>query len=279
MPEGDTVFLTGTLVGRALNGRTLTATDFRVPSLATVDLAGAEFSGVRTVGKHLFFRFRDTRPGTGDQEAARELSLHSHLRMDGAWRTVQDGRRWRVPGHHVRVVLTAGEVTAVGVRVHDLALLATSDEHRWTGRLGPDLLDPGWTEEHDARAVTALSADPGREVGIALLDQTCVAGIGNLYKAEICFLAGVTPWTPVSDVDVPGVVELARKLLRANAARWEQSTTGELARGRRTWVYDRSRLGCFRCGGPVRVAPQGKAAESRPTWFCPRCQHGRVPGR
>ncbi|GAA1222284.1 DNA-formamidopyrimidine glycosylase family protein [Prauserella alba] len=281
MPEGDTVFLTAALVDRALTGRTLTRTDFRVPALATADLAGAEFAGVRTVGKHLFFRFRDVGRGTGTRggadAAGRALSLHSHLRMDGSWRTGRPGGRRRVPAHHVRVVLAAGDVEVVGVRVHDLALLSTSDEHRWVGRLGPDLLDPEWTDDHSARAVAALTADPGREIGSALLDQTALAGIGNLYKVEICFLSGVTPWTPVSDVDIPRAVALARRLLRANATRWEQSTTGELARGRRTWVYDRTRRGCFRCGGPVRVADQGPGIERRPTWFCPRCQHGPAP--
>lgn len=281
MPEGDTVFLTGRLVDRALSGRMLTATDFRVPSLATVDLTGAEFTGVRTVGKHLFFRFRGGRAGShrlgGSGGADRELSLHSHLRMDGAWRTLRTGGRRGAPAHQIRVVLTAGDTTTVGVRVHDLALLSTSDEHRLIGRLGPDLLDPEWTDDHTARAAAALSADPGRELGIALLDQTALAGVGNLYKVEICFLTGVTPWTPVSDVDTPGVVELARRLLRANAHRWEQSTTGDLARGRRTWVYDRTRLGCFRCSGPVRVATQGPGTDSRPTWFCPRCQRGPAP--
>ncbi|MCP2252503.1 endonuclease-8 [Prauserella aidingensis] len=283
MPEGDTVFLTGRLVDRALSGRTLTATDFRVPSLATVDLTGAEFTGVRTVGKHLFFRFRGggdgspRRGGTGDQDRA--LSLHSHLRMDGAWRTLRTGDRWGAPAHQVRVVLTAGDATAVGVRVHDLALLSTSDEHRRVGHLGPDLLDPEWTNAHAARAAAALSADPGRELGTALLDQTALAGVGNLYKVELCFLTGVTPWTPVSDVDTSSVVDLARRLLRTNAHRWEQSTTGHLGRGRRTWVYERTRLGCFRCGGPVRVATQGPGTESRPTWFCPRCQHGPAPER
>lgn len=273
MPEGDTVHLTGVLVERALAGRTLTRTDFRVPALATVDLTGAECTGVRTVGKHLFFRFRE-RSGRG-----RALSLHSHLRMDGEWRTLHTGRRWSAPAHQVRVVLTAGDVETIGVRVHDLDVLSTSDEHRHVGHLGPDLLDPEWTDAHAIRAAEALAADPDRELGTALLDQTALAGIGNLYKVEICFLLGVTPWTPVSEVDVPRAVALARTLLRTNAPRWEQSTTGELARGRRTWVYDRTRRGCLRCGGRVRVAQQGPHAERRPTWFCPRCQHGPAPPR
>jgi len=158
--------------------------------------------------------------------------------------------------------------------VHELELVPTAKEHDLVAHLGPDLLDPQWTDEHAARAVAALTADPARELGLALLDQRVMAGIGNLYKCEICFLLKVSPWTPVSEVDASQAVALGRKLLLANAWRHEQSTTGELARGRRTWVYDRTRQGCFRCGGRVLVAWQGHDVHRRPTWFCPRCQLG-----
>ncbi|GAA1224576.1 endonuclease VIII [Prauserella halophila] len=292
MPEGDTVFLTGRTVARALTGATVTGCEFRVPALATADLSGWVFTGVRTVGKHLFFRFRDGRDDPDGRAGERELSLHSHLRMDGEWRVLHPSARRPVRDHRVRVVLTAGTAELVGIRVHDLAVMSTSDEHRRVSLLGPDLLDPEWTAEHTARAVAALTADPAREIGLALLDQTVMAGVGNLYKVETCFLLGVTPWTPVSDMDAGGAtraVALARRLLRANAARREQSTTGQLVRGRRTWVYERTRHGCFRCGGPVRVAAQGASegdggavrigTEGRPVWFCPRCQHGPAPDR
>ncbi|TVT28476.1 DNA glycosylase [Amycolatopsis rhizosphaerae] len=265
MPEGDTVFLAGRRLAGALAGRTLSRTDFRHPALATADLAGHTVLTVVTVGKHLFTRFSG------------ELSLHSHLKMDGAWEIYRAGARWRHPAHQARVILDAGEVQAVGFRLHDLALVPTAEESRFTGHLGPDLLDPQWTDEHARRAAAALAAEPDRELGPALLDQRIMAGVGNLYKIEICFLLGVTPWTPVSAVDPAQVVLLARKLLLANAWRHEQSTTGELARGRRNWVYERSRTGCFRCGGPVRVGTQGDDVRRRPTWYCPRCQRGPAP--
>lgn len=265
MPEGDTVFLTGRTIERALAGETLTRTDFRHPALATTNLAGQRVTGVRTVGKHLFIRFSG------------ERSLHSHLRMDGSWRVFPPGRRWSMPAHHARVVLAHPHAEVVGFRVHDLELLPTSQEARLVGHLGPDLLDPAWSDEHAATAAGALAAHPEREIGLALLDQRVMAGVGNLYKTEICFLLGVSPWTPVAEVDADRAVALARKLLLANAWRQEQSTTGELKHGRRTFVYDRSRHGCFRCGGRVLVATQGTAALARPTWFCPRCQPGPAP--
>lgn len=265
MPEGDTVFLTGKTLERALAGKTLSRTDFRHPALATVDLAGRSVLDVRTVGKHIFTRFSG------------ETSLHSHLKMDGAWEIYRPGARWRHPAHQVRVILAVPDAQAAGFRLHDLKILPTAEESRLVGHLGPDLLDTRWSAEHAERAAAALAAEPGRELGLALLDQRVMAGVGNLYKTEICFLLGVTPWTPVSEVDTPGVVGLARKLLVANAWRHEQSTTGELARGRRNWVYERTRQGCHRCGGVVRVATQGHDVQGRPTWFCPRCQAGPSP--
>ncbi|GAB3477350.1 DNA-formamidopyrimidine glycosylase family protein [Amycolatopsis cihanbeyliensis] len=267
MPEGDTVFLAGRTLERAMAGQRLYRTEFRHPALATADLRGQRVSEVRTVGKHIFTRF------------SAGLSLHSHLRMDGSWQVLRPGGRWRAPAHHARVILAGDTAEAVGFRLHDLELLPTEAESRLVGHLGPDLLDPQWTSEHVRTAAGALAAAPERELGLALLDQRIMAGIGNLYKVEICFLLGVSPWTPVSDVDPERVVSLARKLLLANAWRHEQSTTGELARGRRNWVYERGRHGCFRCGGRVRIATQGAGVHGRPTWFCPRCQPGPCPDR
>jgi endonuclease-8 len=267
VPEGDTVFLAGRMMHRALAGEALVRGEFRHPALATADLSGRTVLEVRTVGKHLFTRFSEG------------LSLHSHLRMDGSWRVVPRGRRWPMPAHHARAILATERTQVVGFRVHDLRLLPTDQESRLVAHLGPDLLDPDWNDSHTERAVAALVADPQRELGLALLDQRVMAGVGNLYKVETCFLLGVTPWTPVAEVDAHEVVALARRLLTANAWRHEQSTTGELARGRRNWVYERTRQGCFRCGRRLLVRDQGDDVHRRPTWFCPHCQRGPVPGR
>jgi endonuclease-8 len=174
-------------------------------------------------------------------------------------------------------VLECPDVTAVGFRLHDLTLLATGQESRLVGHLGPDLLDPAWSSAHVSRAVAALRGTPDREIGLALTDQTALAGIGNVYKVELCFLLGVSPWTPVSGVDVERAVSLARELLVANAHRPWRSTTGQSAPGRREWVYERTRTGCLRCGGRVLVADQGPGLHRRPTWYCPACQPGPAP--
>ncbi|CAM3174744.1 DNA-formamidopyrimidine glycosylase family protein [Saccharomonospora xinjiangensis] len=265
MPEGDTVLHTGERLRAALVGRTLTRTDFRHPALATLDLTGLDVVAVRTVGKHLFLRFSD---GT---------SLHSHLKMDGSWRVFTPGQRWSSPGHHARVILGNRSAEVVGFRVHDLAVVPTEQESRFVGHLGPDLLDPEWGPGHAATAVERLRQQPDAEIGEALLDQRVMAGIGNVYKTEICFLLGVSPWTPVAEVDAERTVELARRLLSANAHRSRRTTTGMDVRGRRSWVYERTRHGCLRCGGKVRVADQGVGTRARPTWFCPRCQPGPAP--
>jgi endonuclease-8 len=262
MPEGDTVFLTAHRLNDALAGKSLTRGELRHPSLSTVDLTGREVTGVGSVGKHIF-----TRLGDG-------VSLHSHLRMDGSWHLYRPGDRWRRPGHQIRAILSTSDHDAVGFLLHDLELLPTAEESRLVGHLGPDLLDPSWDDATAAEATRRLAADPSRPIGLALLDQRVMAGVGNLYKAEVCFLLGVSPWSPVSATDPARAVELSRKLLLRNAWRPEQSTTGELGRGRQHWVYERHGKRCLRCGHTVRRGVQGSGVQQRPAWYCPHCQPG-----
>src|SRR5205823_14960603 len=108
--------------------------------------------------------------------------------------------------------------------------------------------------------------EPARELGIALVDQRVMAGVGNLYKAEVCFLLGVSPWSPVSATDPTRAVALCRKLLLRNAWRPQQSTTGELGRGREQWGYMRTGQPCRRCGTKIRSAVQDRYAPARHTW-------------
>jgi endonuclease-8 len=231
--------------------------ELRHPRLATADLAGRTFLRAVSVGKHLFLRFDD------------ELSLHCHLGMDGSWRVYN--RRPPI-NHRVRAVLATQEKYALGTSLLEMALVRTADEKRLVSHLGPDLLAPDWSDAHHAEAVRRLTADPGRELGEALLDQHLIAGIGNVYKSEVCFLLGVSPYSPVSVVDPDEAVATARKLLAQNALRPVRNTTGDPRRGRETWVYGRQRTGCLRCGGPVAVAKQGAPPRERVTYYCPQCQ-------
>jgi endonuclease-8 len=187
--------------------------------------------------------------------------------MDGTWRTYAPGERWTArPAHLIRVVLRAAAATAVGYHLHDVALVPTADEHRLVGHLGPDLLGTDWDP---AEAVRRLAAHPDTAVGVALLDQRNLAGVGNLYKCEVLFLRGVHPRTPVRQVpDLDGLVRLAQELLAANRGRWTQSSTGSLRRGQTSYVYGRRAQPCRRCGTAIRKEELGE----RVTYWCPVCQ-------
>ncbi|GAA4829824.1 endonuclease VIII [Saccharopolyspora rosea] len=258
LPEGDTVFLTCHRLHEALAGHRLVRGELRHPRLSTLDLAGRSVREVRPAGKHLLIRFDDGH------------TLHNHLRMDGAWHLYGPAGRWRRPAHQVRAVLATERQVAVGFNLHDLRWLPTAEEPRVIGHLGPDLLAADWDDDHEAEAVRRLTADPDRELGLALLDQSVVAGLGNIYQTEVCFLIGRSPRTRVADVDAHRVVRLGRELLLRNAWHPEQSTTKSLRPGTRHWVYGRRT--CLRCGGPVHRATQGRDPGSRVSYHCPRCQ-------
>jgi endonuclease-8 len=260
VPEGDTVWLTAHRLDRALTGRPLSLSDFRVPNLATVDLRGRTVTDVLARGKHILTRVDD------------DLTVHSHLRMDGSWYLSRTGDRppRRHPEHMIRVLLGNAEWRATGFRVHDLRVVRRADEHGLVGHLGPDLLGPDWD---DTVAATNLSREPDVAIGEALLDQRNLAGIGNMYKCEVLFVERLNPWTPVADVpDLPRLVRTAQRLLRANRDHPEQSTTGSLQRGREHWVYGRGGEPCLRCRTPIRRAEQGAAPSARSTYWCPTCQ-------
>ena len=262
MPEGDTVWRTARTLDRALTGQLLTRTDFRVPAHATVDLSGEPVTRTFARGKHLMTRIGE------------DHTLHTHLKMEGAWRVFRAGDRWGRPAHTARVVLTTDTAEAVGFSLGIVELLPRSRESEPVAHLGPDLLGPDWDAEE---AVRRLLAQPDRPIGEALLDQRCLAGIGNLYKSELCFVSGVRPDTPVSAVPaLERMVRTARAMLEANKVRWEQTTTGNLRPRERLWVYRRERESCRRCGTRITVEMHGEAGRERASYWCPSCQPLRV---
>ncbi len=265
MPEGDTVWRTAHHLHGALAGRLLTRSDLRVPKLATVDLTGRAVVGVVPRGKHLLTRIEGG------------LTLHSHLRMDGAWRVYAADERWSGgPGHQIRAVLGTCEHDAVGYRLPVLDLLRTAEEPTVVGHLGPDLLGPDWDFDE---AVRRVLADPARPLGEALLDQRNLAGLGNVYKCELAFLARVTPWLPVGDLPagVPErLVATARRLLEENKTRFTRRTVPGGRTDRRLYVYGRLHRPCYRCGAPIR-RHGGDDAGERVSYWCPGCQAGPAP--
>ncbi len=257
MPEGDTVWRAARSLEAALSGSRLVASDFRVPALATLDLAGETVQTTLSRGKHLLTRIGDR-------------TLHTHLKMEGSWHLYRTGTRWLRPAHEARVVLRTESWSAVGFALGVVEVVDTSDEDTIVGHLGPDLLGPDWDAD---RALRRLGADPARPVADALLDQRNLAGIGNLYKNEMLFLAGVAPERPVGEVEVLArLVDRTRRALVANRERVEQTFTGDTRRGRRTWVYQREGQPCRRCGESIRVRMQGPATQQRATYWCPVCQ-------
>lgn len=259
MPEGDVVWRTARQLDEALSGRVLNRSDFRVPRFATTDLAGRAVTGTVSRGKHLL-----TRVDNG-------VTIHTHLRMDGSWR-IRPASDYLPRDHRIRLVLGNDQRQAIGYLLGVVEVVPTKHEERVLGHLGPDLLGPDWDA---AEAVRRLQADPARPVSEALLDQRNLAGIGNLYRAEVLFLRGIDPWRPVGEIsDLPALIELARQLLDANKDRIDQVTTGSLTPGTQTWVYGRSGRPCRRCGGRIRrVLAAGIPGDGeRVTFWCPRCQ-------
>ena len=257
MPEGDTVYRAARLLNEALAGEILTKSDLRVPAFATVDLSGETVHNVTSRGKHLLMRVG-------------EYTIVSHLKMEGIWRVIRPGQRWPRPSHTARAVLSTDHLDAVGFDLGQLDVVRSDDESSVVGHLGPDLLGPDW---NPAVAVANLQSRPEREIGLALLDQRNLAGIGNVYRAELCFLRGMLPTRPVSrDPSIDKTVALAHRLLVANKDRSTRVTTGQL-RGNSLWVYGRAGRPCLRCGARIERGELGDSPLTlRDTWWCPRCQ-------
>jgi endonuclease VIII len=256
VPEGDTIHSAARRVGAALVGQPIVSIETPQPR-HTMDRwpQRLEGRGVRAVdarGKHLFIRF------DGD------LTLHSHLRMTGQWGVYRHGERWRRSPRRAWLVIRTAEHEVVEFDGPVLELM-TDSRTRFDQRLaalGPDLLAPDFDER---RFLARLREDDqSRGVGEALLDQRNLAGIGNMWKAEGCFIAGLDPWRPlraVSDEEALAVVRAVRPpMLESAAGRF---------RGER-WVYDRAGLPCRRCDTLIRARGQGD--DNRTTYWCPACQ-------
>lgn len=272
MPEGDSVWRAARQLHEALAGQTLTASDFRVPRFATLNLAGWTVEEVVPRGKHLLMRV------VGPD--GRKLTIHSHLKMEGTWQVYPPGGRWRKPGFTARCVLRTAAADAVGFSLGIVEVVKTADEDTIVGHLGPDLLGPDWDP---AEAEKRIRAAPEVPIGVALLDQRNLAGIGNIYRCEACFLSGVHPASPVSAVpDLRTLMTDAKQLLEANLGPGRRVTilnprgmpVGRMAGRPGYWVYGREHQPCLKCRTPIRRGVLGKpnGEEERDIYFCPQCQ-------
>jgi endonuclease-8 len=257
VPEGDTVWLAARNLNLALAGELLTESDFRVPAFATLDLRGERVDEVVSRGKHLLHRVG-------------EYSIHSHLKMEGSWHLYRPETPWRRPAWQARAVLRTEEWTTVGFSLGIVEVVARDNEESVVGHLGPDLLGPDWNVDE---ALARLGSDPAVPIFVALLDQRNLAGLGNEYVNELCFLRGVLPTRPVSETDLPALLALSHRLITNNRERVDRTFTGNTRPGQQSWVYGRKGKPCRRCGTPIRSGELGPTPlVQRITYWCPNCQ-------
>jgi endonuclease VIII len=225
-------------------------------------VVGYRIDRVAAQGKHLLIDFDSG------------LTLHTHLRMNGSWHRYRPGERWRRSPARAACVIEVPDAVAVCFDAPVVELIATRALaiHPSLSRLGPDLLAPA----PDIAAALGRLQAPDREampVGDALLDQRALAGLGNVYRSELCFIERVHPFLPVGDVDPAVLDRLVRtgaSLLAANRSGPDRTTTGVARDGARLWVYGRTGRPCRRCGTLIRSVLTG--ALPRRVWWCPGCQ-------
>ena len=211
------------------------------------------------------------------------------MRMNGSWHIYPAGARWQRPAREMRVLVGTRDAVAVGfnVPVAELLTARALAQHRQLRALGPDLLSDAAVSTSSAsrsialEVIRRLRARGGDTIGDALLNQRVVAGIGNVFKSEILFVARIDPFAPVSslsDAELARLVAVAREQLAANVM--GRSQTLSPAIGRRTtrsldpreklWVYGRGGRRCRRCGALIHSKKAG--LDARLTYWCPACQ-------
>jgi endonuclease-8 len=254
MAEGDTILRTARRLDAGLGGETVavSAPNPRGRATGVERLDGRRLDRVDSHGKNLLLRFGD-------------LVLHSHLGMNGSWHVYPRGGSWRKPRRSAWAVLAGETREAVQFGGPTLRLLPATRLGRdpQLARLGPDVLAPDFDPE---AAIRLLRGDPARTLGNALLDQTLVAGIGNIFKSEACFAARLDPWQPVGelgDADLHAVLRSARELMLE-----------AVASGRHTYAVYKGRRPCPSCGG--RISARGQGDANRTTYWCPGCQVARL---
>jgi len=257
---------------RALAGHAVTRFESVYPALTRVaddhPIVGRIVESVSAEGKHLLIAL------SGD------LVLRTHLRMHGSWHLYRPGVRWQRPASDMRVLIGTAGVVAVAFNVPVAEFLSSRQRarHPQLQALGPDLLKEPFDQ---AEVIRRMRARDGEAIGDVLLNQRVVAGIGNEFKSEILFLAGIDPFTPGTHLtadDLERIVTIAREQLAANVM--PRSKTLSMAFGRRTtrsldpsvtqWVYGRGGKPCRRCGAPIHGKKSG--VDARLTYWCPQCQ-------
>jgi endonuclease VIII len=275
MPEGDTIFRTARALHRALAGKQVVLFEAAYAPLARVNddtpLVGRTVERVESRGKWLLMYFAD------------DLILVTHMLMSGSWHLYRPGERWRRARSHMRIVLTTVDFEAVAfdVQVARFHTARSLQRHSAIPGLGPDLLAEQFAVDEAARR---LRSQAGEEIANVLLNQQVMAGIGNVFKSEICFTSQVHPFrlvSTLSDAEVERLLDSSRRLMQTNVAEGAAAsgmatdsgtrrTTGADNPRARLWVYGRQGRPCHRCGSVILMRKQGSGARS--TYWCPVCQ-------
>lgn len=284
MPEGDTIHRAARTLHRALAGRAVTRFESVFPALTRVDVdnpvRGRIIERVEARGKHLLIWFSGL-PAAAVAGAG-PLVLRTHMRMHGSWHIYRPNERWQQRRDDMRIIVETDELHAVAFNV-PVAEMTTPEvlERTYSIRtLGPDPLSADF---RTGEAVARITSRTDVDIADALLDQSAISGIGNIYKSEILFAGRVDPFAKVGQLmaaDIERLVAITVKFMRANAAegtpaaietyRGLRRTTGRHDPGARLWVYGRAGRPCRRCGTAISRSKQGPHA--RTTYWCPRCQ-------
>lgn len=271
MPEGDTIYRAATVLRRALAGQPVSGFRSDVPQViaatSRLPIVGRTVSAVEAKGKHLLIRFGD---------APEAPVLRSHLGMQGSWHIYRPGEAWQRPERQARVVVEAGDFVAPCFNAPTVELRTAREmaADPQLAALGPDAI----TDAFDAaEAVQRLRARADLAVGIALLDQRALAGVGNVFKSELLFIRRLSPFRRVRDIsdgELEALVAEAHRQLVANRGGGTRVTRPGAPRHETLWIYGRAGKPCRVCGTTVRLRRQGDAG--RTTYFCRSCQGGAM---
>jgi endonuclease-8 len=285
MPEGDTIYRAARALQRAIGGKVVTGFETGLAPLARVNddapLTGRTVEKVEARGKWLLIHF------SGD------LILVTHMLMSGSWHIYRAGERWRMGRSRMRAVIRTAdwEAVAFNVPVAEFHTARSLERYTQIPKLGPDVLSEEFTVESGARRLAEYgAANPRAEVAVVLLNQRVMAGLGNVYKSEVAFAAGVNPFRAMCTLtprEMEQMAEFALRYMRANVLdgsgdgivtySGNRRTTGNSNRDERLWVYGRQGQECRRCGAAIMMRKQGEQARS--TYWCPSCQPWIAPGR
>jgi endonuclease-8 len=278
MPEGDTIYRAARALRKALSGKVVTSFETGVAKLASVNddtpLIGRTVEKVEAVGKWCLIFF------SGD------LILVTHMLMSGTWHIYKTGEKWWQSKHHMRVAITCGDYQAVAfnVSIAEFHTARSLERNSQVPKLGPDVLADEFSVQAGIQALQQRAVShPAEEIAVVLLNQRVVAGLGNVYKSEVAFAAGVNPFRPMSTIserEMIAMMDASHKYMKANVLdgsgdgivtySGNRRTTHAMDSSDRLWVYRRQGKECRRCGASILMRKQGEQARS--TYWCPSCQ-------